>query len=1012
MARLINAFEQFFDSSGNPLVGGKLYFYQSGSSTIEKETFADVDESIGNSNPVLLGADGRSPNVFGSGSYRVILTNKDDVQILFRDPITGEGSNVFGADWNSLAIYSSGDVVRDDGQYWISKSNNNQTNDPSLDDGSNWLPFPDDVFGVDWNANALYNDSDVVRDDGDYWYSVINSNQGNDPSLDNGSNWVRFTKPVIISQNSGTLTQAVADKAENGILCIDNDVSITSEIVLNNVNLIFAGNSKISGSGSIRGVLINEEIPTSGIRVAFNLDISKNRNDTVDSGDFYLDPLLGDDSNNGTSSSTPVKTLSQLRTLINTEIALAADNPIVAIVRSGRVEVTSQIDFDTSQSTASVTITKNTAEAPYLSGPLQWFIRSGATAINTGSTDIYALYAADLDNKQIPISHNKKQGGGLPRNQAQAVTVATNTCTLVVDADTAALLATSSNLTRARLKVTQSWSGSVYHGIAISGTNMTYTKPSSQTVNYYNGFDNGVNSGYAPYYIEGLDVYKTKDTWCNNGSTVSLPDEGNVFFAPTQLQQPLLISANNYILDGIPLMYHQPTKTNMEEDDTGVPIPDNGFLTISGNDVQFINSNVKHLEGNGVYADGDNVKIHDSYDNFRVGGHFFYIGDSITPQNVVGGEAIGMTGRYWGTNNPGAKAIQTSCDTVKVYDFKFWDGATQSIAVNNSTVSPMDIKLFRGRAWNLGMPEYYPDESFMVNDAGGIYYNGLSSPGNFQMKENAVWNVVGFHTISGAYIDNAGIGGIYFCNVMWGVKGIVFYNRNVSALTGGNTYDYNIWAGTVVCDDADGGNPGTWNKSVVAGKGGIGTTSIGSAVTSITKALSGVAIEAFPQRDFLEIRDLDALNSDGVTTVFNPIVGPLIQEMSFRPVYDGEGTIGVTNGKFTPLIKGTTGPGATTHTTNEGFWRKVGDNIYFWVTLVWSACTYGGNIRIDMGDIPYTPRADADFTYPCQVLVSGVGSNGGFTGDPTAGREKDITPDPVIAVTATGDIRVSGMFPI
>ena len=41
MARIVGAFEQFFDINGDPLVEGKLYFYASGSTT-PKNTYADV----------------------------------------------------------------------------------------------------------------------------------------------------------------------------------------------------------------------------------------------------------------------------------------------------------------------------------------------------------------------------------------------------------------------------------------------------------------------------------------------------------------------------------------------------------------------------------------------------------------------------------------------------------------------------------------------------------------------------------------------------------------------------------------------------------------------------------------------------------------------------------------------------------------------------------------------------------------------------------------------------------
>lgn len=142
MSRLINAFEQFFDTAGNPLTGGKLYFYESGSSSALKDTYSDAAETVENTNPVILDADGRCPDVFGNGSYRVILKDSSEVQILTRDPVGGSTGITFGADWNSSTVYGQSDVVRDGGKYWISRAGNNSNNRPSTDDGANWLAFP------------------------------------------------------------------------------------------------------------------------------------------------------------------------------------------------------------------------------------------------------------------------------------------------------------------------------------------------------------------------------------------------------------------------------------------------------------------------------------------------------------------------------------------------------------------------------------------------------------------------------------------------------------------------------------------------------------------------------------------------------------------------------------------------------------------------------------------------------------------------------------------------------
>ena len=140
MARLIEPFEQFFDSNGDPLAFGLLDFYESGGSTVRKATYADSAETIANSNPLVLKGDGRASNTFGSGRYRVILRDSTGAQILQRE-IGGVDSLTFGAEWVSTQTYSIGDVVREDNQYWESQSSGNIGNTPSTDGGSNWLLF-------------------------------------------------------------------------------------------------------------------------------------------------------------------------------------------------------------------------------------------------------------------------------------------------------------------------------------------------------------------------------------------------------------------------------------------------------------------------------------------------------------------------------------------------------------------------------------------------------------------------------------------------------------------------------------------------------------------------------------------------------------------------------------------------------------------------------------------------------------------------------------------------------
>jgi hypothetical protein len=85
-----NAF-QFFNNEGLPLNGGKLFTYQAGSTT-PFPTYTDVNGLIANTNPIILGTDGRPPSTIWLTDgffYKFILTDANDVTIQTYDNLYG-----------------------------------------------------------------------------------------------------------------------------------------------------------------------------------------------------------------------------------------------------------------------------------------------------------------------------------------------------------------------------------------------------------------------------------------------------------------------------------------------------------------------------------------------------------------------------------------------------------------------------------------------------------------------------------------------------------------------------------------------------------------------------------------------------------------------------------------------------------------------------------------------------------------------------------------------------------
>lgn len=82
------------DGNGDPLVGGKVYFYEAGTLT-PKDTFTDESGASANTNPVILDSEGYA-DIWGSGSYKIVITDSADVTISTTDNIEVAGT-VLGA---------------------------------------------------------------------------------------------------------------------------------------------------------------------------------------------------------------------------------------------------------------------------------------------------------------------------------------------------------------------------------------------------------------------------------------------------------------------------------------------------------------------------------------------------------------------------------------------------------------------------------------------------------------------------------------------------------------------------------------------------------------------------------------------------------------------------------------------------------------------------------------------------------------------------------------------------
>lgn len=104
---------QFFDINGEPLVGGKVYTYQAGTTT-PLATYTDNTNASANPNPVILNARGEAAIWIGGLNYKFKLTDANDVEIWTVDYISGPISGVSPALSGNVTIdtNSSGPALK------------------------------------------------------------------------------------------------------------------------------------------------------------------------------------------------------------------------------------------------------------------------------------------------------------------------------------------------------------------------------------------------------------------------------------------------------------------------------------------------------------------------------------------------------------------------------------------------------------------------------------------------------------------------------------------------------------------------------------------------------------------------------------------------------------------------------------------------------------------------------------------------------------------------------------
>ena len=175
--RFTNPVPQYLSNIGLLLPGGKLFFFESGTST-GKDTFNDPDGDTANTNPLIIDGAGRVPNCFYDGAAKVRLTDANDVLIWERDPVLAGGGGFSFADYNSVTTYSQGDIVMFNDRLYQSKTSQNQNNQPD----TSLTQWEEIEFNRVYNSTTTYILNDIVTDAGFNYRSLNASNTNNTPA--------------------------------------------------------------------------------------------------------------------------------------------------------------------------------------------------------------------------------------------------------------------------------------------------------------------------------------------------------------------------------------------------------------------------------------------------------------------------------------------------------------------------------------------------------------------------------------------------------------------------------------------------------------------------------------------------------------------------------------------------------------------------------------------------------------------------------------------------------------
>lgn len=623
---------------------------------------------------------------------------------------------------------------------------------------------------------------------------------------------------------------------------------ITQTVTWNYVQVTPGYQALITGTGTVRGVITNTEIPHALFQVPYNIVRQMDRAPVAITANYWVDPLIGNDSNNGTSATTPIATLAHLAALVASVASTASS--LTCVLRSGRHEVAvgglTLSSIHTLTSGGVVTVCANPGEQPIVCPKTYWFFNSSAKTVSyngvygvantvTGAPPILDLWDAQT-GLPVPCASNQGVNGNLPRNQVSGGQIPltgssspyTISVTLNAD-DTAAWNAMTTNeKAGVQFRITQDFTSSWHDNLSLSGSVLSmnaYTNTSA----YYNGFGSPLG---APYYLKNAKYYLDGTNFAGYTDNVYLPNFGTNFFTVDNTCSAVMnmTTCGFWTFQNIRFRYQSAPTSFLKQ--AWAPSPQ--FSNSAGLNVGLL---VGGTAGN-IIAQGCFFE-YSAYNGFQLCNlnsaayhcQVNHVGMSgIIYNNLLSAGCAGATVKWnkvrtWGELHLSSAGIYMCGVGITCNRNDVRDGAFQGIHIDSQYVTTGGfVAAVTGNCnnnviMNIGMPGGVPNDLLAAGDCGCLYtFGGGAGAFNFNINGNVVGPsyVMGFGTSGGRGImlDGGTNGVSAYGNLVWGQPDAAFLNLQSSSNTYNNSIRNNLFLGSVTMQSTS-GNPSDFSNNVV-----------------------------------------------------------------------------------------------------------------------------------------------------------------------------------------------------